>query len=939
MEKKQIGKNYKYIYSESLSDVDMVNSWKVEIRRETDNRAGLRTPQYGALGAIQSHWSVCSEPATVVMPTGTGKTETMIMTILNERISRTVILVPSKLLREQTVIKLSTFGVLKKIGVVDEESVSPTVVLLQSVPKTEEEWNLLLADSNVVVTTMPLANMLNDEECRKLVDFSELLIVDEAHHIAAKKWLKFRERFLDRKILQFTATPFRNDGKKIDGKIIYNYPLKKAQKDGYFQKINFYPIHEFNEKKGDLAIARKAIECLERDIAEQKKHILLVRTTKIERAEYLYENIYKKYYSKFNPVIITSKNTTREKRDRLKAVKSLDSRIVVCVDMFGEGIDVPNLKLAAIHDKYQSLPITVQFVGRFARTMSGLGDASIITNIANETLKESISNLYSQDSDWNSLLADMSEKAIGREVSLQELEKGFLVNGIEGITISIRQLMPKVSMQSFKTDKNKPQWDNWKKVFREERCKSYFNDEKSILIIIEAAQTKLDWSDCREINNLNWELHLIYYSKDKKVVFVNSTVKGNAAKIAKAIFPEAERIRGECVFRCLDGINRLMLGTVGLNSAINGPIRYKMFAGVDIAEGITEAQKSTSTKSNMFGIGYNGNGKVSIGCSYKGTIWSRWVESVAFWADWCDRIIDKILDTSIDVTKLLQGVLIPKEITEIPSIKPYRIDWPVELDLCNDLYVYLSNQYHQESLFVSEIKLVEKDVDNKIRFEVKTDDFYEEMEMIVDDEGAAFTHISGDHVTLHYKNKDVTLLDFFDENPPRIKFVDQSTLEGNYYVTLHTKEPLEFPKTNISRWNWKENGVDITVESQGLTKKKDSIQYCLIKHLKDTQKYDVIFDDDNSGEIADVITISIKEEIIAFEFYHCKYSHEKLPGSRVSDLYEVCGQAEKSVEWKQDMEKVIERMIKREKKRINDEKASRFECGNCEKLVSWQVHN
>ena len=79
------------------------------------------------------------------------------------------------------------------------------------------------------------------------------------------------------------------------------------------------------------------------------------------------------------------------------------------------------------------------------------------------------------------------------------------------------------------------------------------------------------------------------------MVFVNSSIKGNASKIVDCIFYKNEKIKGECVFRCLYGINRLMLGTVGLNSAINGPIRYKMFAGVDIAQGISEAQKSTST--------------------------------------------------------------------------------------------------------------------------------------------------------------------------------------------------------------------------------------------------------------------------------------------------------------------------------------------------------
>src|SRR5690606_24864097 len=37
----------------------------------------LRKPQIGALHAIHAHWSVSAEVATIVMPIGTGKTETM----------------------------------------------------------------------------------------------------------------------------------------------------------------------------------------------------------------------------------------------------------------------------------------------------------------------------------------------------------------------------------------------------------------------------------------------------------------------------------------------------------------------------------------------------------------------------------------------------------------------------------------------------------------------------------------------------------------------------------------------------------------------------------------------------------------------------------------------------------------------------------------------
>ncbi|WP_455543053.1 helicase-related protein [Intestinibacter sp.] len=119
-----------------------------------------------------------------------------------------------------------------------------------------------------------------------------------------------------------------------------------------------------------------------KNIYEGKDYIVLVRITKIERAKQLYDEVYNKLYKKYNPVLIISKLPANEKKNRIKNLRDLKSRIVVCVDMFGEGIDIPNLKIVAIHDKYLPLPVTLQFVGRFARAKEELGDASVITNIA-----------------------------------------------------------------------------------------------------------------------------------------------------------------------------------------------------------------------------------------------------------------------------------------------------------------------------------------------------------------------------------------------------------------------------------------------------------------------------------------------------------------------------------------------------------------------------
>lgn len=132
------------------------------------------------------------------------------------------------------------------------------------------------------------------------------------------------------------------------------------------------------------------------------------------------------------------------------------------------------------------------------------------------------------------------------------------------------------------------------------------------------------------------------------------------------------------------------------------------------------------------------------------------------------------------------------------------------------------------------------------------------------------------------------------------------------------------------KWTW--DKVDINKESQGNTKEKDSIQYFTIHKLLSDQSYEVVFDDDDKGEIADIVAIKERDKEIHFEFYHCKFAHGAKPGSRVADLYEVCGQAEKSVLWKQNMCEVIERMKYRESRRMKLNGVSRFEKGDLKKL-------
>ena len=77
---------------------------------------GLRAPQIGAIHAVHAHWSVSNDPATIVMPTGTGKTETMISVLISAQCRRILLVVPTDALRTQLAGKFISLGFLRAPG-------------------------------------------------------------------------------------------------------------------------------------------------------------------------------------------------------------------------------------------------------------------------------------------------------------------------------------------------------------------------------------------------------------------------------------------------------------------------------------------------------------------------------------------------------------------------------------------------------------------------------------------------------------------------------------------------------------------------------------------------------------------------------------------------------------------------------------------------------
>ena len=107
--------------------------------------------------------------------------------------------------------------------------------------------------------------------------------------------------------------------------------------------------------------------------------------------------------------------------------------------------------------------------------------------------------------------------------------------------------------------------------------------------------------------------------------------------------------------------------------------------------------------------------------------------------------------------------------------------------------------------------------------------------------------------------------------------------------------------------------------------------------------YDIIMDDHGKGESADVVTIRlighdrVNPSEIAVEFYHLKKSGGPRSGARIDDLYEVCGQAQKSILWMFSEGKATDlftHLLRREGHRRHANNPTRFEVGNHDLLVT-----
>lgn len=925
-----------------------VNNFSFHTEDEAAGRLGLRTPQIAALHAISAHFAVGTEfePAMVVLPTGTGKTETMLATHVYRRLQRTLVLVPSDALRSQIAGKFISLGVLPGATVVPQEIACPRVAVIATGIKTIEDARDILKQANVIVTLPNSLEASNLDAVTALIEGTTDLFVDEAHHVSAATWLSIRDKFEKKRILQFTATPFRRDTKRGDGKIIFNYKLGDAQAAGYYRPINLCTVEEYGEEDArDMAIAKAAIAALRHDRDDLNlDHLLMARTRSKERAETI-GALYAKLAPDLKPVIVYSGSgrltSNREAMDQLFDRGPNGSRIVVCVDMLGEGFDLPYLKIAALHDNHKSLAVTLQFIGRFTRKgdPTKIGEATVVTNIADPEAERKLAALYAEGADWDRIIKRLSEDRIADEIRLQDVVYGLKSEGNLHGQLSLWNLRPALSAQFFRT-----KCDSWNPLAYQEvlpkGAESWFSysEEDEVLVAVICRADEVGWGNYQNVLNTIYDLLVVRWDKDAGALCLySSDYKGvRSERLAQVVTDDdTELISGTPIFNILNNVELPLVKSLG--SSRIGAISFTSYFGPNVTEGLALIEKAQSELNNLACLGYeNGDRVIWGGTQRRGKVWQQKSGTIAEWLAWTKATWAKVTKKGEQQSNVIRDFLKPERLSAPYTSVPITVQWGEQAQQrFNDRQSILFGEV-EVPLYEIDLELGEYASADGIQIRIVGNQATSVYRLLIRDDlpgGYRHEHVSGPLVRFRVGNGEpVALPEYLLKDPFVVHYADGTYSYNCYHIPAKLEAGL-FDRDKLEAWDW--NGIPLNKESMHKVADQATIQYRTADRLK--SDYEIVFNDDGCGEAADLVCIKdIDEDTIKLCLVHCKGAHGGHVSQDITNFYTVCGQAQKSISAKHSGLPTLYRDLKRRHETWAREGATRFIKGDVKQLAYFK---
>ena len=312
-------------------------------------------------------------------------------------------------------------------------------------------------------------------------DFYDYIIFDEVHHIAADSYRKILARFKPKILLGLTATPERMDGEDItqdfDGRISAEIRLDDALNNNLLAPFHYYGItdsvdlrdvrwqggkyviselsklYTFNDQRTGL-ILRKIEEYL-----PDYRHVrALCFCVDVEHAK----NMQAKFQlAGLNSGYLVSDNGA-ERVLWSRKLKEKKINFLFVVDMFNEGVDIPEVDTILFLRPTESLTVFLQQFGRGLRKAEGKSYVTILDFVGHCNKEFNYTDRFRRLMGRTSMgVAEEIEKdfphlPLGCHITLEAKAKEYIMENIRASIGSFRKTRVENWVRTFRNDFDKP---------------------------------------------------------------------------------------------------------------------------------------------------------------------------------------------------------------------------------------------------------------------------------------------------------------------------------------------------------------------------------------------------------------------------------------------------------------------------------------------------
>ena len=233
-------------------------------------------------------------------------------------------------------------------------------------------------------------------------DYYDYIVVDEVHHVAASSYRKIINHFRPKVLLGLTATPERMDGEDItqdfDGTISAEIRLDDALNKGLLAPFYYYGITDsvdYSEVAWDKGhyVASELSRIYSYNDARtalilQSLQKYLTNIRDVRALCFCVDQQHAKYMaSKFTLCglkadVLTSENA-QMRAPLYRRLKNKEINYLFVVDMFNEGVDIPEVDTILFLRPTESLTVFIQQFGRGLRKAEGKTHVNILDFVGN----------------------------------------------------------------------------------------------------------------------------------------------------------------------------------------------------------------------------------------------------------------------------------------------------------------------------------------------------------------------------------------------------------------------------------------------------------------------------------------------------------------------------------------------------------------------------